>query len=80
VLDAIDKEIGTDEQLIRQEGKADRAAEILASLPGLGLILANMIAAATDGIAGSAARSGTRATAASPRRSTVPAARPTWAT
>jgi len=51
VLDALDKEIGTDEQLIRQEGQADRAAQILASMPGLGLILANMVAAETDGIA-----------------------------
>ncbi len=50
VLDALDEEIGDDEQLIRRAGKADRATKILSSLPGVGLILANVMATETDGI------------------------------
>jgi len=50
VLDALDKEIGTDEQPIRQDGQADHAVQILSSMPGIGLIPANVIATETDGI------------------------------
>lgn len=50
ILDALDKEIGSDEQLIRKDGQADRAVEVLSSMPGIGLILANVIATETDGI------------------------------
>jgi transposase len=50
LLDALDKEIGADEGLIRQDGQADRAVEILASMPGIALILASVIATETDGI------------------------------
>lgn len=34
VLEALDEEIGEDEQLIRQTGKADHATKILSSIPG----------------------------------------------
>jgi transposase len=50
VLDALDEEIGADEQLIRKAGKADRVTKILSSMPGIALILANVIATETDGI------------------------------
>lgn len=38
------------EQQIGQEGQTDRAVELLASLPGIGLILSNVIATEIDGI------------------------------
>ena len=50
VLDTLDEEIGADEQVIRQDGQADRAVKILSSIPGIGLILASVIATETDGI------------------------------
>lgn len=50
VLDALDEQIGADEQLIRKAGKTDRATKVLASMPGIALILANVIATETDGI------------------------------
>ncbi len=51
VLDALDDEIGDNEKLIRKAGKADHATKILSSIPGIALILANVIATETDGIA-----------------------------
>jgi transposase len=50
VLDALDEQIGDDEQLIRKAGKTDRASKVLSSMPGIALILANVIATETDGI------------------------------
>jgi transposase len=50
VLDSLEKQINADEQRIRQEGKADRVTKILSSMPGIALILANVIATETDGI------------------------------
>ncbi len=50
VLDALDDQIAADEKLIRQDGKTDRAVKILSSMPGIALILANVIATETDGI------------------------------
>jgi len=50
VLDALDEEIGDDEKLIRKAGKADHATKLLSSIPGIALILANVIATETDGI------------------------------
>lgn len=50
VLDALDRQIVADEKLIRQDGKTDRAVKVLSSLPGIALILANVIATETDGI------------------------------
>ncbi len=51
VLDALDEQIAGDERLIRKEGKTDRAVKVLSSMPGIALILANVIATETDGIA-----------------------------
>lgn len=50
ILDALGHQIGVDEQLIRQDGHADRTVKMLSSVPGIGLILANVIATETDGI------------------------------
>ena len=49
-LDQLDEAIKADEQRIQQENKVDKDVELLASVPGLGLITASIIATETDGI------------------------------
>lgn len=51
MLDQLDAIIRVDEARIREDGKPDRALEIVSSIPGVGLVLGSLIAVETDGIA-----------------------------
>lgn len=50
VLNQLDAVIKADEENIKAQGKPDRAVEILSSIPGVGLIIASVMATETDGI------------------------------
>lgn len=50
ILEQLDAVIKADEEKIKTESKPDRAVAILSSLPGFGLIIANVVSAETDGI------------------------------
>jgi len=50
VLEQLDAVIKADEEKIKAESKPDRAVEIFTSIPGVGLIIASITAAETDGI------------------------------
>lgn len=50
MLEHLNEVIKKDEERIRQYGQPDRAVEVLASLPGVGLIVGSIIATETDGI------------------------------
>ena len=50
MLDNLDKVIRIDEEKIKAEGKEDRAVEIVASIPGVGLVIGSIIATETDGM------------------------------
>lgn len=50
VLEQLDVVIKADEERIKAESKPDRAADILASIPGIGLVISSVVATETDGI------------------------------
>lgn len=50
MLEALDQLIKKDEERIRQDGKPDRAVELLSSLPGVGMIVGSVMATETDGV------------------------------
>ena len=50
MLDNLDKVIRLDEAQIKAEGRQDRAVEIAASVPGIGLVIGSIIATETDGV------------------------------
>lgn len=50
MLDQLDELVRKDEERIRQDGKPDRAVDVLSSLPGVGLIVGSILATETDGI------------------------------
>lgn len=50
MLDQFNAVIKEDEQRIKQDGQTDRTADILNSIPGIALIIGNIVAAETDGI------------------------------
>lgn len=50
MLDTLDAQIKADESAMKKQGSKDRAFEILTSIPGIAMILGNVIATETDGI------------------------------
>jgi len=50
VLEQLDAVIKNSEDKIKTQSKPDRAVEVLSSMPGVGLIIANIMATETDGI------------------------------
>lgn len=50
MLEQLDAVIRADETRIREDGKPDRALEIVSSIPGVGLVIGSLIAVETDGI------------------------------